>query len=779
MFAHNLKIAFRNLRKYKTQTLISIIGLAVGFVCFALSALWIRYEMTFDNFHRDAEQIYVIYRPNSFRPSGQCRTTPLPLPAYLKETFPEVAEATAVIPSPSRDMIILGDIDNLPDLHPALVLQADTSIFRIFDIEILEGNSHFLFHGSGEAAITQRKARQLFGNDNPIGETINWWGDIFTITAVVADMPKRSNYAFDLIVPFVRMPPEGQEWWVSYGWHAIIKLHRGVDVEAFKQKLYEHEGRAHNLTIKPLTRLRYLDPDIGRDVRFQHILIFSLSGLLVVLCSLFNFFTLFVSRFRIRQKELALRMVCGASGRSLLAMLSVEFLLTLLFAVLLGGLLTRIVYQHFLTLSGIQTDLSAVYLESLVYIGGIILVSLLIFWLILLILRHRSLNLSIRRSNKNVSRKVSVVVQLIISIGFAFCSIVILKQMHFLQNTDELGFSFQNRGALLGSQPGGTPEWVNHLNLMPEITRVVNAEGTANLVPLRSRSSSRVTSWDDKPADVEHINIERMFVTPEYIDFWNFQLIAGEMLTDADSDLMVLLNENAVRAFGWYDAVGKRFNIAQLDYTVKGVIRNIYNFAPTVQAAPTIFLRRSERNDWGAAPTTVLFQFSVGSWDAIQERVSRLLEEEYGGQLANLYNAEEEYAKFLQSENALMTLLSFVSIICVLICIFGFVSLVSLTCEERRKEIAIRKINGATVGNILGIFAKEYFLLLVIGAAVAFAGGYIIMQHWLEQYVKQTAISVWIYLSVIAAMALIIVLCVGWRVWKTSRENPADVVKSE
>ena len=281
MFTHYLKIAFRNLTKYKMQTIISIIGLAVGFVCFALSALWIRYEMTFDTFHRDADKIYVIYSP-SFLDDSFTRATVLPLATYLKANFPEVAEAMSIIPSSSRGTITVEDVT-----LPALVIRADTSLLRIFDVRIIEGSRDFLIYGSGQVAITQRKAQQLFGNENPIGKTIS----LGTIGAVVADMPKRSNYAFDLIAPFHSMPPEGQEWLVSLGWHTIIKLHRGVNVEAFEERLYEYvfEASRRFPTIKPLTRIRYLDPTIERDIRFQHILLFALSGLLVVLCSLFNY----------------------------------------------------------------------------------------------------------------------------------------------------------------------------------------------------------------------------------------------------------------------------------------------------------------------------------------------------------------------------------------------------------------------------------------------------------------------------------------------------------
>ena len=166
-------------------------------------------------------------------------------------------------------------------------------------------------------------------------------------------------------------------------------------------------------------------------------------------------------------------------------------------------------------------------------------------------------------------------------------------------------------------------------------------------------------------------------------------------------------------------------------------------------------------------------------WKQCKEKINRLINKEYTDSYrTEILNYEEEYNKFLKSENALIKLLSLVSAICVLICVFGFVSLVSLTCEERRKSIAIRKINGATVGDILAMFAKEYSLLLIIGAVIAFTTGFFIMQRWLEYYTIRTNIPVWIYLLILFVMALVIVLCVGWQVYKTSIENPAETIKN-
>jgi ABC-type lipoprotein release transport system permease subunit len=190
---------------------------------------------------------------------------------------------------------------------------------------------------------------------------------------------------------------------------------------------------------------------------------------------------------------------------------------------------------------------------------------------------------------------------------------------------------------------------------------------------------------------------------------------------------------------------------------------------------------RAMRISIGSGVTTVLFKYHDGMWKSCKDKIEQMIISEFADfehHQIQIINTEEEYKKFLKSENALLKLLSFVSAICILICVFGFVSLVSLTCEERRKSIAIHKINGATAGDILAMFAKEYSLLLIIGAAIAFPAGYFVMQRWLEHYVKQTSIPAWIYLSIILALALVIVLCVGWQVYKSSVENPAEVVKS-
>ena len=140
---------------------------------------------------------------------------------------------------------------------------------------------------------------------------------------------------------------------------------------------------------------------------------------------------------------------------------------------------------------------------------------------------------------------------------------------------------------------------------------------------------------------------------------------------------------------------------------------------------------------------------------------------------------EETYDNYLKSEQTLLKLLSCVAVVCILIAVFGVFSLVTLACEQRRKEIAIRKVNGATLGNILSIFIKEYLILLLCAPFLAFPVSYMIMKAWLENYVEQISIGVSMYVTIFTGIGIIITACIGWSVWKAARENPAEVVKTE
>ena len=408
MILHYLKIAFRNLTKYKTQTIISVIGLAVGFVCFALSTLWIRYERSFDRFHPNAEHLYITYSTGGVFGRGMGLTAPYAYEAYVRATFPEVRNATTMF---------TGEPQYLEFEHtfaPFRKLRIRENFFDMFDIRILQGQLPFYSHTN--IAISARRAQQLFGNENPIGKTAMLHNTEFTITAVVSDWAGPSNFSFDFLYPMQSWPPERA--WMMWIGNVVFELYPTVDEEAFLERFRNHVVRPEqyagnfNLTFEaiPLTSLRTNDELItDKNVRHQFIVWFSLIGLLVIACALFNYFTLFFSRFRIRKREFALRMVYGANTKSLFALLAVEFVLVLVIAASLGLLLVSYFQHIFWDLSGVDLPLSAILVEMSVYFASVILFALLLFTLLLFIFRKTSLNAAIRRRKNANSRRISVV----------------------------------------------------------------------------------------------------------------------------------------------------------------------------------------------------------------------------------------------------------------------------------------------------------------------------------------------------------------------------------
>jgi uncharacterized membrane protein len=781
MIHHYLKVAFRNMWKYKSQTLISVAGLAVGFACFAMATLWIRYEMTYDSFHKNADRLYRVSIKDEFGayPDGMANSTALPLAPYLKKTFPEINSATRIIGAKYTYNV---EIDSIKS--GVKILWIDSSFFKIFDVRIVEGTMDFLVPANNQLAVTREKAVQLFGKENPIGKTVGNNAKQYTVGAVVNGFAKHSNYKFDML---------GASTSIEYG-SVVVELVKGIDMDAFGKKLYEYKATAgfpylfpdgiehvvnqnvEKIVLMPLTSIHYKDNQLW-GIKFQNQIVFAIAGSLLILCTLFNCLTLFVSRFRIRMKEFALRIVCGASNRSLFMLLSVEFAMSLIAALLLGVFLIQALMPHFVKLSGVDIESYFIYAESSIYIGIVILISLLAFLLVLYVFRRRTLNVVIHKNNNKIFRKTSIVAQLIISIGFAFCTVIILKQIYYLHNTD-LGFSMKNRGTISIHVPSvEAAVFENQMREIPEIEETV--AGYFSLMTFKLVTKERF-DWDERPADVEPISMLHSNVSEKFVNFYDFKFVAGEMLNENDSKEYVLINETAAKIFGWKNPAGKTFTGKQDDnsiakYTVKGVLQDIHCFEPTTPVQATVYRYSNKGYHNG-----VLFKYREGTWKTCKNKIMELIQEKYPDAANNIHieNEEESYGGSLKAENTLLTILTVISLVCMTVCVFGFVSMVSLTCEERRKEIAIRKINGATIKDILDIFFKEHLTLLVIGAIIAFPAGYIVMKRWLEQYVLQTEISAWIYLSILLALFMAIVMCIGGRVYKTSRENPIKAITS-
>lgn len=237
------------------------------------------------------------------------------------------------------------------------------------------------------------------------------------------------------------------------------------------------------------------------------------------------------------------------------------------------------------------------------------------------------------------------------------------------------------------------------------------------------------------------------------------KLLEGEFISDKNQGNDVVIDENTCRRFGWKQALGKSFyyewNGQRSVYKVVGVVKNFSYRSPTSKPGLIAF-QHPKAQEYLLNRASILFKFREGAWNECREAIEKLYKDEFPNAYMRLFNEEKEYDKYLRSEDALMKLLSIVSLTCVIISIFGVFSLVTLSCEQRQKEIAIRKVNGAQVCHILRMFFQEYLLLMTISAVVAFPIGYVVMSHWIESYVRRTTMDGWIYISIFVVVAVII-----------------------
>ncbi len=787
MIKHCLKIAIRNLVKYKVQSAVSILGLAVGFVCFSLSLYWIHYEMTYDHFRQDADRIYMV-RTNDEYTEGKISTrVPYSLAAYLAQHFPDIAVAAPF-------HLISERISVNDKYQDAVFSSADSAWMNLMDIRIIKGNRNFMLpKDNAEIAITEEAAKKWFRTEDPIGKEVKMLRRTKKICAIVQAENRHTNFPFD----FIGNPELGKTWWYIT-WSILIKVKPDTDIEELESKINANlpaELKQVTLTRKtgieriiltPLSKLHYAKDfrdDKEAGITFQYIIYFSIAGILIITCALINYLTLFINRMRVRQREMALRMIHGANIRSLVSLLTVEFLLLLACAVTTGFLLIEICFPSFIELTGIDTAKSSLYGEAFLFIGLISLIILTAIIGLLYILYHRSLPLSLRyntgRSTGTQLRRGSIVLQLFVCLSFIGCTVLINQQLDYLRHRD-LGLKIKNRGSFSVMGDMDYTPLIRKIKELPMITEVMQPD----YYPIVSQLTAigQFDNWEglDIPIDTP-VPVKLFLGKEDFFRFYDITLLAGEWLDDLSTYEDIIINESLARRMGWspQEAIGKHIIQSYITYTIVGVVKDCHYGAPTLPIPHTGFLV-GEQMGLMQRSAGILFKYKEGTWNECRKALEHLYQTECSPENILRLNSEEEvYNNYLRSEEMLTRLLSFASLVCILTAMFGIYSLVTLTCEQRRKEIAIRKVNGATVWSILYLFFREYLIMLCIAALFAFPITYVIIKQWILNYVRQVSISPLPFILILIGLALTVIAGISWRVWKAANENPAEVIKNE
>jgi len=784
MIRHYLELAWQQLTKYRLQSVVSIVSLAIGFACFALASMWIKYETTYDAFHKDADGLYTILL------NGHPNIGDVVKVEYLNQ-IPEIAEYTLFQRTSCKPV----NQKYYFDEHQLL----DENFLALFGMELLEGNLDFM-HDEGQVAVSDRLARHLWGDESPIGKDLvdeyNKTERTRMVTAVFKSWDDHSNFPMDVLSKF---PAERYEYWV-YNWAVcVMRYHPTANADTVYSKLWGMMVNTYNdpnlhLKVLPITRMRHYTKQYNDTAKFQvnHIYLFSVASLLLIVCGLLNYLTLFINRLFIRRREMALRKAFGASRWNLTVQFLIEYGLLLVIALAFGLVTMELSMDWFFQMSQLPVNTEYIYQETAIYFAVVLLLSLLVSVPVIMYFQRQSLQSGIVAVNGlmryHIFRRISTGVQISISIFCIFCVVVMMKQIDTLRHGD-IGFERENRGTLSYFwHEEKAVKVLSFLNQQPEVDTAIAI--LEPIFPTFSRTLDYKIRQEENPQLNENFGVDEEIIDETIAQFYGLTLLQGRWPRPGDvgSGLgrqgyivkgieewgNVCINESFARRLGWEDPVGKSFitggGIGK--FTIIGVYKDILNGSPTEKAVPSIAAYPSMYMDNGCE---VHFKFKPGTWSSLRQKIiDYYKEQEWGTVEPRTY--DDHYAPMLVSENNLQTLLNVITIVCIFIALFGVWSMIMLTCEQRRKEIAVRKVFGATVKDILDMFIVEYMALQGVAALVAFPIGYVCMKPWLEQYVVQTSIPWWIYVGIFLMVALLVALCVGWRVWKTATAHPADEI---
>ena len=805
MIIHYLTIAFRNMWKYKTQSLTGIFGLAFG-LCFFVPALyWLRYESSYDSFYPDASHIYRVYSVE--KQSGKTsELVPGIVARKLHEQFPAVEAATAFMSETNTC-----SAEGTPYIR-LRTLNTDSTFFQVFEQVFVSGDARQPMPVMFNIVLTETVAIRLFGDvENAIGQQIQstyyFFNPPYTVTAVVKDPPPNTNLPFDAILfhdmmaHIARAPEEYQ--WLEFNAQVYAKLHPRTDVDEFAVQLHDYTTRSNvnagiELHKQPVRDVRHR---LGANLMFSlnFIRLFVAAGILLLFSALFNFLNLYLGLFRQRFHELRQRVVHGAKSGQLIRQMMFELTFSIFLALFLAICFVIIARPACSGLFAMSIALSPLLHLFVVCAIGVMILMMLIgiipFWRLSFIAMRR---LSERKTyGQPLFRRMAVTIQLAVSVVFIFAALVIMMQMRFV-NRKDLGFDrsgiIQLSGLLPYMESSIRTALIQELEAIPQIVNVT----TTNFEPLHNATSGEMITavkWQGKaPFEKPAFNV--IPTDNRFAETFRLNMQAGDWFDDVGTHKIVL-NEEAVRVMALTDPVGATIrmsiqnvenidNIADIDidsimqeYTVVGVVKDFHTLSLRSRIHPTIFRQSlSMTSKRIVTDNTLYIRVLRGQEREAIRRINAVLpaiDPMMAG--VSLTLLDELYDRLNRSEQAGLKLFSVLATVCLLISLFGIYAVAVTATRRRRKEIAIRKVVGAEIGDITRMFFREHALQVIIAAVIALPLAYYAMHRWLQGYAYRINIPWWLLTGVIAAVAFVVLLTVLGQVLKAAKSNPADVIK--
>jgi putative ABC transport system permease protein len=808
MFLNYLKIAIRLFTRNKLVSTINISGLALALAGSLLIGIFIHDELSYDRSHENADRIFRVTR-NFLSPDGSVSLhlglIAPPFGPLLKNDFSDVIESARIFrfyQSLSREE----NGESRKHLNIENVYYADPSVFKIFTIPIVAGDSKTALEKPYTMLISEAAAMKYFGTLDVIGEQIKADKVFLEIVGVFKDFVKQTHWHADALISFSTLNDdavysrerlEGRSWG-NNTFSTYILVNNDFDPDrtasqfpAFLDKHMGEKGNPElphtwtNLFLQPLTSIHlhsHLDFELEANGNINQLYTMGAIGIFLILIACFNFINLSTARATTRGKEVGLRKVVGAFKKQLITQHLSESILTAFLALILAVAIVTmaIPWLNDFTNKSIQFSDYVNVSTTLVVLAFIVVIGMIAGLYPAFIISGFKPSLILKGRAGSVKgagniRKVLVVLQFSISIIMIIATLVTYQQLTFLNN-QELGYA-KNQVVTIDYDEQLMERFEAFHDELTKNPAVINAT-RSSLVPT-DRLLAYQGTWVEKGDSLvpTEISMKDVSVDPNFFDTYQVPILSGRNFSreiKTDDSLAFVINESAARMVGWSneEAVGKALKNGSVKGTVVGVVKDFHFESLHEPIVPVVFHGQKR-----------FYRISVQISKAnIKEALARL-EEVWGRFVSNRpfqYSfLNERYQYLYTSEKNQNELFIIFAGLAIFIASMGLFGLATFNTLQRSKEVCIRKVLGAPVASILQLLGTEIFILVLISNAVAWPLAWYFMHEWLSEFAYHVDMNVMTYLAAAAVALVITALTIGSQTLKAAHVNPATILRNE
>ncbi|MEQ8924402.1 MAG: FtsX-like permease family protein [Fulvivirga sp.] len=785
MLKNFLKITFRSVLKQKLYSSLNVLGLAIGLASTIIILIYAHHELTYDQFHKNSDSIFMAYKeritPNGIQPTYD---TWVPMGERMEQEYPEVVSSARFIDN--NAVLEIGD-----ERFEGRVAYSDQELFEIFDFSLKQGDNANPFPTDNSIIISEEMATRYFGTEDPMGKVIRVDSELsYSVTGVLNKIPTNSSIQIDHLISLKTLPVYSQfenDWGASF-LNTYILLNSPSSAVGLEAKFPNLITNIWNEEVQSRTNFKLLplhdvyDTLLG-DTEIAMILLYIAAGILFI--SGINFVNLYTSSALVRSKEIGVKKVIGSSKKQLISQFLGESLLITTFSMVLALLVAQLCLP--LINSEFNLQLVIPFSNPLTYVAIfslIIIIGLLSGGYPAFIMSRFGIISSLKGSSaenagKSTLRDLMIAFQFMISILLIVGTMVISNQIQFLKTTD-MGFDKNNlvviplsiRNFSDGDSAVARVEtYKNELLNQSDVVTITNSRH----IPTDWTGSHvfvRPEGWTDDPMRMAYT-----YHDAKFFQTYGIEIIHGKNFNDdsfGDQRESVVLNKAAMEAFGFTDVNGQVIKIGDDALNVVGVIDD-FNFETMKdEIRPILHFHRQPSNATHNYVTVKtkpgkaneVIQFAKEKWPILNSEAPF----EY------LF-IDDNVERMYEAENRLLLMSTIFSGVAIIVACLGLFGIVSFNVEQRKKEIGIRKVLGASVLSILKLISKKFALLILIGFAVSIPIGLYFMNNWLDGFAYHTSLSPLVFVITLLAVIIIAFITISARTVQAGLTNPINVLR--